>query len=91
MLVDDTPIKSRLPLALAQDGGNRSSTHLHYNLNNNINNKAKEVDRGVDGGGSGSDDGEKRGGENGNIEDGMSIYQRLGWETTDLDDIDDLL
>ncbi|KAK3310398.1 DNA replication regulator SLD3-domain-containing protein [Chaetomium strumarium] len=98
MLVDDTPIKSRLPLALAHDGGNRSSAHSYSNSINAIqNNKVKEtVDRGVEGGGSGSgsgtgsDDGDGRG-ENRNEQDGMSIYQRLGWETTDLDDIDDLL
>ncbi|KAK4242368.1 DNA replication regulator SLD3-domain-containing protein [Achaetomium macrosporum] len=87
-MVDDTPIKSRLPLAVAQDGANRASSYSYSNLSNNA--KVKEADKRDGGGGAGSDDGEG-GGENGNGDDGMSIYQRLGWETTDFDDIDDLV
>ncbi|SPQ18863.1 8f4586e2-0664-49bf-884a-de2f2ffa8fd7 [Thermothielavioides terrestris] len=56
-MVDDTPIRPRLPLAVAGDGG-------------------IDGDENGTGGGGG---------------DGMTIYQRLGWDTTDLDDIDDLL
>jgi DNA replication regulator SLD3 len=40
----------------------------------------------------GSDDSGRGGNENGNGSgNGVSIYQQLGWDTTDLDDIDDLL
>ncbi|KAL2171860.1 hypothetical protein VTG60DRAFT_1247 [Thermothelomyces hinnuleus] len=84
-VVDDTPIRSRLPLGVAGDGGNRAADAAG----------AKEWGSGEKTGvarseGGGSDDGGSEGSavkENG----GLSIYQRLGWETTDLDDIDDLL
>jgi DNA replication regulator SLD3 len=84
-VVDDTPIRSRLPLGLAGDGWNRSGAVTNA--------KGKEKERFVSGGGSSSSDGAvenggAKGGENGG---GMSIYQQLGWDTTDLDDIDDLL
>ncbi|KAK3301118.1 DNA replication regulator SLD3-domain-containing protein [Chaetomium fimeti] len=85
-VVDDTPIKSRLPLGLAGDGGNRVGGS-----------RTGEVGKGF--GDSGGSDGAaadaagaKENGDGGGATGSVaSIYQRLGWDTTDLDDIDDLL
>lgn len=111
-VVDDTPIKSRLPLGVAGDGGNRAGGVGPVRV------RVKEKGMGVvrvrervvgtgmgmkmgsgveelSGGSGGSEDGVGGGGgmkENGNGNgSGVSIYQQLGWDTTDLDDIDDLL
>ncbi|KAL2178715.1 DNA replication regulator SLD3-domain-containing protein [Thermothelomyces heterothallicus CBS 202.75] len=84
-VVDDTPIRSRLPLGVAGDGGNRAADAA--GVKDWGSREKKGVARSE---GGGSDDGGSEGSavkENG----GLSIYQRLGWETTDLDDIDDLL
>lgn len=88
-VVDDTPIKSRLPLGVAGDGGNR------------VGGGGKLGGAGKVFGGSGGSDGsgdagaEENGGGSGSARGEnpgvASIYQRLGWDTTDLDDIDDLL
>ena len=85
-LVDDTPIRSRLPLGVAAgDAGNWGGM---------VKGKGKGT------GASLSSDGVREGdvvenesgsGSGGSGGDGASIYQRLGWDTTDLDDIDDLL
>ncbi|KAL2020893.1 hypothetical protein VTK56DRAFT_7884 [Thermocarpiscus australiensis] len=61
IVVDDTPIRSRLPFG-GGDAANRSA-------------RPNELGKG----GTGL--------ENGGLME-MSIYQRLGWDTTDLDDID---
>ncbi len=84
--VDDTPIRSRLPLGVAAgDAGNWGGM---------VKGKGKGT------GASLSSDGVREGdvvenesgsGSGGSGGDGASIYQRLGWDTTDLDDIDDLL
>ncbi|KAL2132637.1 hypothetical protein VTI74DRAFT_3576 [Chaetomium olivicolor] len=96
LVVDDTPIrmKPRLPLGLAVDGGNRVSGYDELG-------KAMKGKTGMEmcGGSDGSDGSETGAKENGKGfgsgsvggGGGLSIYQRLGWDTTDLDDIDDLL
>lgn len=86
-LVDDTPIRSRLPLGVAAgDAGNRGGgmgkgkgKGAGASLSSD---GVREGDVVENGSGNGSEGG---GGDEG------SIYQRLGWDTTDLDDIDDLL
>jgi DNA replication regulator SLD3 len=140
--VDDTPIKSRLPLGTALDGGNsRTGSSATGGVirwlgggdgagslgSSGIRMKQKLLGAGGartpqpqpqppavgrrNSDGLGSDDGARVGGGlNENISadhdkksgagngssgsgggNGLSIYQRLGWDTTDLDDIDDLL
>ncbi|KAK4128197.1 hypothetical protein N657DRAFT_7619 [Parathielavia appendiculata] len=89
VVVDDTPIRSRLPLGVAGDGGNRSGVAVMKKAKDM---KKKEEEHGSGGcssDGAGANGGATKGGENGS--DGMSIYQRLGWDTADLDGIDDLL
>ncbi|KAL2146683.1 hypothetical protein VTI28DRAFT_2833 [Corynascus sepedonium] len=76
-VVDDTPIKSRLPLGVAGDGENRAAGALEA--------KEKATARRENGGSDSVDSSAAK--ENGSV----SIYQQLGWEATDLDDIDDLL
>lgn len=76
-VVDDTPIKSRLPLGVAGDGVNRAAGALEA--------KEKATARRENGGSDSADSSAAK--ENGSV----SIYQQLGWEATDLDDIDDLL
>ncbi|KAK4101685.1 hypothetical protein N658DRAFT_566671 [Parathielavia hyrcaniae] len=98
VVVDDTPIRSRLPLGVAGDGGNRVRAGMvaMKRAKEDDRKKVEEEEGGGEEGehgrgerGSSSDGGVEKGGENGG--DGVSIYQRLGWDTTDLDDIDDLL
>jgi DNA replication regulator SLD3 len=103
-VVDDTPIKSRLPLGVAGDGGNRNRFGGGVGMGMGMGAvRVKEKGMGVvrvkeKGMGvvrvreTGSDDSGRGGNENGNGSgNGVSIYQQLGWDTTDLDDIDDLL
>jgi DNA replication regulator SLD3 len=83
-VVDDTPIKSRLPLGVAGDGGNRAGGSKASGMEKVFGGSA-----GSDGtGDAGAKENGDRGGGNPSV---ASIYQRLGWDTTDLDDIDDLL
>ncbi|KAL2158520.1 hypothetical protein VTH06DRAFT_4287 [Thermothelomyces fergusii] len=88
-VVDDTPIRPRLPLGAAADGGNNS--HRAADAGGVRGWAFASGERKTQGaarsGGGGSDGSAAK--ENGGL--GLSIYQRLGWEATDLDDIDDLL
>jgi DNA replication regulator SLD3 len=95
-VVDDTPIKSRLPLGVAGDGGNRNRSGSGMGMGMGaVRVKVKGMGvvrvretRSDDSGRGGNENGNGNGNGSGN---GVSIYQQLGWDTTDLDDIDDLL
>ncbi|KAK4154615.1 DNA replication regulator SLD3-domain-containing protein [Chaetomidium leptoderma] len=90
-VVDDTPIRSRLPLGVAGDGGNRSvAGGGGGGAVKKVVGGVKETRLGSERSGGGGSDGAGGLEENGGGLD-MDIYQRLGWDTTDLDDIDDLL
>jgi len=96
VVVDDTPIKSRLPLGMAADGGNRVGAVKVkekvgvFRGDGSDSAGSGGVNENGNGYGNGTGTGKLHGtGSSG--ADGLSIYQRLGWDTTDLDDIDDLL
>lgn len=85
-VVDDTPIKSRLPLGVVGDGGNRARGDKGGAVA-----KVFGDSGGSDGAGDAGATENGDGGGSGGKPSVASIYQRLGWDTTDLDDIDDLL
>ncbi|KAH6619819.1 DNA replication regulator SLD3-domain-containing protein [Chaetomium sp. MPI-SDFR-AT-0129] len=92
-MVDDSPIRPRLPLGAMGDGGNRAVRVKTKGTTEKV--VAASVTQPI----GGSDGAESATGATENKSDtttmttktSVNIYQQLGWETTDLDDIDDLL